>query len=193
MNRAAAAWFGLAGVLVLVFAAFFQVADPAYYAAATFIDYALVVAQAVVAVVIGIALTLLWRDPPVARGSLFVLFAGVGAVALGVGGLFEDAFGIEAAAWVWFGGGLVMFASLLIAGIAALTVNSPLRWSGLFLIVAAPGYAGFFAVMTGVSWILFALWIVYQHRAFVVALAVLIVPALAMVAYLYGDGVVSGL
>jgi hypothetical protein len=179
--------------LVLAFALLFQVADPAYYDAATFIDYALLVAQAVVAVVTGIALILLWRDPPVARGSLFVLFAGVGAVAVGLGGLFEDAFGIEDAVWVWFGGGLVMFASLPIAGIAALTVRSPLRWSGLFLIVAAPGYYGFAAVTMGVSWILFALWIVYQHRAFVVALAVFIVPALAMVVYLYGDDVVRGL
>ena len=193
MNRTTAAWFGVAGVLVLVFALVYQVADPAYYDAATFIDYALVVAQAAVAVVIGIALILLSRDPPVARGSLFVLFAGIGAVAVGLGGLFEDAFGIEDAAWVWFGGGLVMFVSLPIAGVAALTVSSPLRWSGLFLIVGAAGYFGFAAVTTGVSWIVFALWLVHQRRAYVIALAIFIVPALAMVVYLYGDDVVRGL
>lgn len=190
MNRFTAAWFGGAGVLVLAFAALYQVVEPAYYAAVSLTDYALVVAQAVVAVVFGIALILLWRDPPVARGSLFVLFAGVAAIAMGLGGLVEDAFGVEDAALVWFGGGLVMMASLVIAGIAALTVPSPRRWSGLFLIVAAPGYLGFFAVTMGVSFILFALWMVYQHRAFVLGLGVLIVAALASVAYLYGADVV---
>jgi hypothetical protein len=41
------------------------------------------------------------------------------------------------------------------------------------------------AAMMGVSWILFGLWIVYQLRAFVVALAVAAVPALAISLYLY--------
>jgi hypothetical protein len=189
MNRTTAIWFGVAGVLVLTLGLLYQVVEPAYYDATSFVDFALVFLQGVVAVVVGIALILLWRDPPVSRGSLFVLFAGVGAVAIGVGGFLEDGFGIEDAVWVWFAGGLTMFASLPIAGVAALTVRSPLRWSGLFLIVAAPGYFGFFAVTMGLSWILFAFWIVYQRRAFVYALAALIVPALAIVAYLYAGDV----
>jgi hypothetical protein len=143
-----------------------------------------VVSLTVVFVATGIALILLWRDPPVARGSLFLLFAGIGAAAEGLGNLFEDAFDIEAAVWAFFGSGLVMMVSLLIAGIAALTVRSPRRWSGLFLLFAAPGgLLGFGAVMMGVSWILFGLWIVYQLRAFVVALAVAAVPALAAAIY----------
>lgn len=190
MNRTTAIWFGAAGVSILGFGLLYQVVDPAYYDATSFVDFALVFLQAAVAVVVGVALILLWRDPPVSRGSLFLLFAGVGAVALGIGGFLEDGFGIEDAVWVWFGGGITMFVSLPIAGVAALSVPSPLRWSGLFLIVAAPGYYGFFAVTMGLSWILFAFWIVKQRRVFVYALAALMIPALAMVVYLYAGDVV---
>jgi hypothetical protein len=192
MNRTTAAWFGLAGVSGLL-RWVVEFADPAYYDAATLLDHVAVVSLTVLGVATGIALILLWRDPPLERGSLFLLFAGVGAAAEGLGNLFEDAFNIEAAVWVFFGGGLVMMVSLLIAGIAALTVRSPRRWSGLFLLFAAPGgLLGFGLVMMGVSWILFGLWIVYQLRAFVVALAVAAVPALAAAVYLYGDDVVRG-
>ena len=194
MNRTTAAWFGLAGVLALLGEAGFAFTDPVYYDAASFIDYAAVVFLTAIGVATGVALILLWRDPPVARGSLFLLFAGIGAAAEGLGDLFEDVFGIEAAVWLFFGGGLVMMVSLLIAGIAALTVRSPQRWSGLFLLLAVPGALyGFGLVTMGVSWILFALWIVYQHRAFIIAVAVAAVAALAIAVYVYGDDVVRDL
>jgi hypothetical protein len=163
---------------------FYEFADPEYYDAKSLTDYMSVVVLTVVLVATGIALILLWRNPPVARGSLFLLFAGIGGAAEGLGDLFEDAFDIEAAVWAFFGGGLVMMLSLLVAGIAALTVRSPRRWSGLFLLFALPGaMLGFGMVMMGVSWILFSLWIVYEHRAFVIALAVAVIPALAAAAY----------
>jgi len=80
-----------------------------------------------------------------------------------------------------------MMASLIVAGIAALTVDSPRRWSGLFLLVAFPGaLLGFGLVLMGVSWVLFGIWIVYEHRAYVISLAVAAVPALAYSVYLYG-------
>jgi hypothetical protein len=41
----------------------------------------------------------------------------------------------------------------------------------------------------GVSWILFGLWIVYQHRAFVIALAIAAAAELAIAFYLYADDV----
>jgi len=174
--------------------ALYAFADPAYYDAESFIDYSAVVFLTVHGLATGTALIVLWRNPPVARGSLFVLFAGIGAVAQGLGDLFEDAFGIEDAAWIWFGGGVVLLLSLLIAGIAVLTVGSPQRWSGLFLVVAAPGAMyGFGLVMMGVAWVLFALWIVYQHRAFVVAMSIFAVTALGTAIYLYGDDVVRDL
>ena len=184
MTRRTAAWFAAAGFFALLRWAL-HFADPAYYDAASLIDYAAVVSQTAVGFASGIALFLLWRDPPVTRGSLFLVFAGVGAAAEGLGNLLEDAFDIEAAVWVFFGGGLVMMVSLLAGGIAALTVRSPRRWSGLFLLFAVPGgMLGFGLVVMGVAWILFGLWIVYQHRAFVVVLSVSAVPLLAMAIYI---------
>lgn len=190
MNRTTAISFGAAGVLALVGSLLYAVSEPTYYDASTFTDYLSVVGLSATFVVTGIALVLLWRDPPVRRGSLFLLLAGIGAAASGLGNLFEDAFDVDAAVWAFFGGGLLMFVTLPIAGIAALTVRSPRRWSGLFLLFAASGATlGFGIVMMGVSWILFGLWIVYQHRAFVIAIAVAVIPALATAFYLYADDV----
>jgi len=185
-NRSSGAWFAFAGVSALLGWGFHEIADPVYYDASSVSDYLAVVALTSVFVATGIALILLWRNPPVARGSVFLLFAGVGAAAEGLGNLFEDAFDIEAAVWAFFGGGLVMMLSLLIAGIIALTDSSPRRWSGLFLLFALPGgMLGFGMVMMGVSWILFGLWIVFQFRALVIALVVAAVPAVATAIYLY--------
>ena len=186
MSRIAAIWFGVAGVLSLFTWVIFTVSDPIYYDATTLTDYAAVVGLTGSFVVAGIALILLWRNPPVKRGSLFLLLAGIGAIAEGVGDLLEDAFGVEDGVWLFFGGGLLLMTSLIVAGVAALTVRSPRRWSGLFLLFAAPGaMLGLGVIMMGVSWILFGLWIVYEHRAFVIALAVAAVPALFLVVDLY--------
>jgi hypothetical protein len=190
VNRATAIAFGAAGFLALSGSVLHAVSDPTYYDPSTFIDYLAVMSLTTIFVVTGVALLLLWRDPPVRRGSLFLLFAGIGAAAVGLGNLSEDAFDVEAAVWVFFGGGLLMLVSLLVAGIAALTVRSPRRWSGLFLLLAAPGVMlGFGGVIMGVSWILFGLWIVYQHRAFVIALAIAAAAELAIAFYLYADDV----
>ena len=190
MIRATAVVFVVAGVLALSGSVLHTVSEPAYYDPSNFIDYLAVVSLTTIFVVTGIALVLLWRDPPVRRGSLFLLLAGIGAAAVGLGNLFEDAFDVEAAVWMFFGGGLLMLVSLPIAGIAALTVRSPRRWSGLFLLFAAPGATlGFGFVIMGVSWILFGLWMLYQHRAFVIALAVAAVSELAIAFYLYADDV----
>ncbi len=192
MSRTTAIWFGAAGVLSLFTWVIFTFGDPVYYDATTLTDYAAVVGLTGSFVVTGIALILLWRDPPVTRGSLFLLLAGVGAIAVGVGDLLEDAFNIEDAELLFFGGGILMLVSLIVAGVAALTVQSPRRWSGLFLLFAVPGaMLGFGAVMLGVSWILFGLWIVYEHRAFVIALAVAAAPALVIAIDLYWADVVG--
>jgi hypothetical protein len=190
MNRATAIAFGAAGFLALSGSALHAVSEPAYYDPSTLFDYFAVMSLTTIFLVTGVALVLLWRDPPVRRGSLFLLLAGIGAAAVGLGNLFEDAFDVEAAVWVFFGGGLLMMVTLLVAGVAALTVRSPRRWSGLFLLFAAPGVMlGFGGVMMGVSWILFGFWIVYQHRAFVIALAVGAVSELVVAFFLYADDV----
>lgn len=185
-RRRAAGWFGLAGVWALVAWAIHELADPAYYDAESLIDYASVVSLTGVFVATGVALILLWRDPLTNRGAASLLFAGIGAVALGLGNLFEDVFGIGVAVWAFFGGGLLMMIGLIVAGLAALTDQSSARWSGLFLLFAVPGgMLGFGGVMMAVSWILFAGWIVSQRFAFVAALAAAVVPALAIAGYLY--------
>jgi hypothetical protein len=38
-----------------------------------------------------------------------------------------------------------------------------------------------------VSWILFGLWLAYEHRAFVVAIVLAVIPAAATILYLYAD------
>ena len=190
MNRTTAIVFGVAGALALSGSALHALSEPTYYNPSNILDYLAVVSLNTIFVVTGVALVLLWRDPPVRRGSLFLLLAGIGATAVGLGNLFEDAFDVEAAVWVFFGGGLLMLVSLIVAGIAALTVRSPRRWSGLFLLFAAPGVMlGFGGVMMGVSWILFGFWIVYQHRAYVIALALAFVAELMIAFYLYADDV----
>ena len=192
MSRTTAIWFGAAGVLNLSTWVIFTFGDPTYYNPTTLTDYAAVAGLTVSFSVTGIALILLWRDPPVTRGSPFLLLAGIGAVAVAVGDLLEDGFNVENAEFVFFGGGILMILSLIVAGVTALTVRSPRRWSGLFLLFAVPGgIGGFGFVMLGVSWILFGLWIVHQHRAYVIALAVAAVPALVIAIDLYWADVVG--
>lgn len=186
LQRRAAIWFGMAGVWALVASLVHALSDPAYYEAESLSDYVAVVSLTAVFVATGVGLVTLWFEPIVKRGSLFVLLAGIGAISEGLGNLLEDAFGVEAAVWAFFGGGLLMMLSLLIAGVAALTDGSPGRWSGGFLLFALPGgMLGFGAVMMAVSWILFGFWIVLRQRGFVVALAGVTLPAIATSTYLY--------
>jgi hypothetical protein len=188
VNRVAAILFGVAGILTLLGTAVCTFYEPTYYDASTFGDYLSVVLLSAALVMTGVALVVLWRDPPVQRGSVFLLLGGVGAAAMGMGNLLEDAFDVEAGVWGFFGGGIAMLVSLIIAGISALTVDAPGRWSGLFLLFAAPGATlGFGLVMMGVSWILFGLWLAYEHRAFVVAIVLAVIPAAATILYLYAD------
>lgn len=158
--------------------------DTAYYDAKTLGDYATVAIVTSILVLNGIALLLLWRDPPVPRGAVFLLLAGIGAIAEGVGNLLEDVFGIEDAVWAFFGGGILYMVSLLIAGVAALTVDSPNRWSGLFLLLGVPSaMLGFGWVIAGVSWVLFGSWILTRHRHLVIAVATAAVPLTALGIY----------
>ena len=69
MSRSTAIWFGAAGVLSLFTWVIFTFGDPVYYDATTLTDYAAVVGLTMSFSVTGIALILLWRDPPVKRGS----------------------------------------------------------------------------------------------------------------------------
>ena len=158
--------------------------DTTYYDAKALSDYATVVIVTSILVLNGIALLLLWRDPPVTRGAVFLLLAGIGAIAEGVGNLLEDIFGIEDAVWAFFCGGMLYMVSLLIAGVAALTVDSPNRWSGLFLLLGVPSaMLGFGWMIAGVSWVLFGSWILTRNRHLVIAVATAAVPLTALGIY----------
>lgn len=186
LNRAAGVWFVVVGVtaVTLYVLAEIVLGETDYYDARTFGDYATVAIVTSILVLNGIALLLLWRDPPVARGSVFLLLAGIGAIAEGVGNLLEDVFGIEEAVWAFFGGGMLYMVSLLIAGVAALTVVSPNRWSGLFLLLGIPaGMLGFGWVITGISWLVFGSWILTRHRYLVPAMAIAAGPLIALGIY----------
>lgn len=106
-NRVAAIVFGVAGIVTLLGTAAYTFYEPAYYDASTLGDYLSVVVLSAALVTTGVALVVLWSDPPVQRGSVFLVVGGVGAVAMGMGNLLEDAFDVEAGIWGFLGGGVV--------------------------------------------------------------------------------------
>ena len=165
MSRSVAVAFGIAGVLS-VGRWTLDLTDADYYDPVTLLDYSAVILQTGAGLATGMALLLLWRDPPVKRGSFLLGIAGLSAIVFGLGNLLEDAFEMEWAVWGFFGGGIGMILSLAVAGITALTVDSPRRWSGLFLLVGATGGmlgAGLLAM--GIAWLAFSIWITRRVAA----------------------------
>ncbi len=192
MNTKSGRWFMAAGISTIVGWTIFTVQEPTYYDAARPSDYVAVIGLSLSLVLTGVALVLLWRSPPVRRGSAFILLAGVGAVGEGAGNVLEDVFNVEQGVWLFFGGGLLMMICLIVAGVSALTVDSLRRWSGLFLLFAFPGgMLGFGLVMMSISWILFGLWLSVERQAYVVALALSSIPAIAIAIGLYLPDVIG--
>jgi len=191
VNRTTAAWFGVAAVLALIRVGL-AVIEPNYYSATSITDHLAVVTLTGTFLASGVALILLWRDPPINRGAPLLAVAGLGAIAAGTGNLLEDSFGMEDAVLLFFGGGFVLMIALLVAGITALTVRSPRRWSGLFLLFAVPGgMLGFGGVMMATAWTLLAFWLVSERRGLIVAQAIALVPAISIALVLYGSDVVG--
>jgi len=159
MRLSTAMWFAIAGLSALLRWGL-EFADPQYYDPESTLDYAAVVAQSAAGLATGIALLLLWRNPPVRRGSTLLVVAGIAAVAQGLGNLLEDAFDIESGQWGFVLGGVAMLLALIGAGVVALTVRSSTRWTGLFLLVGATGaLLGVGLVSMGLAWIAFSFWI----------------------------------
>jgi hypothetical protein len=76
---------------------------------------------------------------------------------MGAGNLLEDAINCEPGSWPLFLGALALIASLFVAGVSALTVTSPRRWSWLLLLGGAGGAKlGFGLLLMGSTWIAFA-------------------------------------
>lgn len=162
MSRSTVIWFAIAGIFAIG-RWVLEFTDTRYYDPASILDYAAVTSQSAAGVATGIALLLLLRNPPVRRGAFLVAIAAVGAISQGLGNLFEDAFDVGAGEWGFVLGGIGMILALLAAGAAAVSVNSPLRGSGAFLLVGATGgLLGHGLLAMGLSWIAFSIWITRQ-------------------------------
>lgn len=162
MSRAGMVWFLVAGVCAIA-RWLIEFADVQYYDPESLLDYSAVILQTAAGLATGVALIVLWRNPPVKRGAFLIGLGGVAAIAQGLGNLFEDAFGWGWAEWGFFIGGMGFVITVAAAGILTLTVRSPMRWSGLFLLLGSTGgMLGFGLLLMGATWIGFSLWI-YSH------------------------------
>lgn len=159
MTRSGIGWFVAAGVFSVA-RWLLEFADIEYYDPESMLDYSGVFLQTGSGLATGVALLVLWRAPPVGRGALLAGVGGVAAIMQGLGNLFEDALGLEWAEWGFFIGGLSMLITLALAGTLALTVRSPMRWSGLFLLLGSTGaMLGYGLLVMGLTWIGFSDWI----------------------------------
>jgi hypothetical protein len=159
MSRSGVFWFALAGAFAIARWSL-EFAEIQYYDPESILDKNGVTQQSAAGLATGVALLVLWRDPPVRRGEFLIGVGGVAAIAQGSGNLFEDAFGWEWAVWGFFVGGIGMVITLALAGILALSVSEPARWAGVFLLLGATGgMLGLGLLIMGISWIAFGIWI----------------------------------
>lgn len=166
MSRAGIFWFAVAGVFAIGRWTL-EPADIQYYDPESILDYGGVMLQTAAGLATGIALLIMWRHPPVRRGAFLLAFAGVAAIAQGLGNLIEDGFGWEWGVWGFFVGGVGLVFSLALAGVLALTVRDPLRWAGAFLLLGATGgMLGLGMLIMGLTWVAFSLWISRRLRVF---------------------------
>jgi hypothetical protein len=162
MKMSGFGWFVAAGVFSVA-RWLLEFADIQYYDPESILDYSGVLLQTGAGLATGVALLVLWRAPPVQRGAFLIGVGGVAAITQALGNLFEDAFGWEWAEWGFFIGGMGMLITLALAGVLALTVRSPMRWSGLFLLLGSTGaMLGFGLLVMGLTWIGLSVWI-YRH------------------------------
>jgi hypothetical protein len=165
MSRSGVFWFVAAGVFAVARWTL-EFAEIQYYDPESVLDYSGVLLQTAAGLATGVALLVLWRNPPVRRGAFLVGLGGLAAIAQGLGNLFEDAFGWEWAVWGFFVGGIGMVITLALAGILTISVNDPLRWAGVFLLLGATGgMLGLGLLVMGVAWIAFSFWILLRVKA----------------------------
>lgn len=130
--------------------------EPAYYSPETPLDYLAAALNSGGPFVAAAALFIWWRTTSIRRGGFLILVASAAAIAWGLGNLIEDILDYE---WgfVLFGvGGIATVFASAIAGVSALTVQDPFRWSGLFLLGVAAGPAVDSALVWAVVWLAFA-------------------------------------
>ncbi len=145
----------VAGLVALV-GLFVGLADPAYYDPVTFIDWVSAALNTAGPLAAGWALFVWWTVTSVRRGAFLILIGAIAATVFGLGNLVEDIFGLDWGFYLFGLGGMATVLSLALAGILALSVRSPLRWTGLFLLGVAAGPALDSAAVWVVVWIAFA-------------------------------------
>ncbi len=158
--RPAAVLFGAGGVLTLI-RQLIQHTDPAYYDPVTTLDYAAAWLTSIAGGTVAVAFAMWWRRSPLRRGSWLLLAASLAWALAALGNVLGDVFDMSIGETLWTAG-MTAFGLTLVAGVVALTVNSPWRWSGLFLIGYAAGWGfpdsgGLW--LSGVSLIAMAFWI----------------------------------
>lgn len=135
--RTVAGLFGLAGLLTLI-RQVVELSDPAYYNPVTTLDYVAAWLTSIAVGTTAVALLVWWRRTPIRRGSWLLMIAGLTFAVSAAGNLLEDVFDLAIGGDL-FTAGIVGFGATILAGVLALTVSDPYRWSGLFLIGYAAG------------------------------------------------------
>ena len=137
--RPVARSFGLAGVLTLARQAI-ELTEPAYYDPVTGLDFVAAWLTSIAVGMTAVALVMWWRRTPIRRASWLLLIGALGFGLSAVGNVLGDVFDLAFGDDLFFAGA-VGFGATLLAGVLALTVRNPYRWSGLFLIGYSAGFA----------------------------------------------------
>lgn len=105
------------------------------------------------------ALFIWWRTTPIRRGGFLILVASAAAIVWSLGNLIEDILDYEWGFVLFGAGGIATVLASVVAGVAALTVQDPFRWSGLFLLGVGAGPAADSALVWAVVWLAFAVYL----------------------------------
>lgn len=136
--RPVAVSFVVAGVLTLI-RQVIEYAEPSYYDPVATLDYAAAWLTSIAGGTVAAAFAMWWRRSPIRRGSWLLLAASLAWTLAALGSLLGDVLDMSIGETLWTAG-VIAFGLTLVAGVVALTVNSPYRWSGLFLIGYAAGF-----------------------------------------------------
>ena len=128
-------------------------ADPAYYAPETTLDYAAATLNTLGPVAAAVALFIWWKVVQVRRGVFLILIAAGSGLGYGVGNFLGDIAGWEPGDDLFFYGSAAFFFASFTAGVVVLTVRSNWRWSGLFLLAVAAGVGVDSALVSAIGWL----------------------------------------
>lgn len=142
--------------LVALVGFFVGLTDPAYYDPVVFIDWVSASLNTLGPLAAALALFVWWRVTTVRRGAFLILVAAISAAIFGLGNMIEDILDLEWGFLLFGLGGIGTVISAALAGILALTVDSKMRWTGVFLLGVGAGPALDSALVWVIVWIVFA-------------------------------------